>query len=60
MGVTLFNRDSYAPPAGMPLFVPPAGRGIWTMAHERSLFVFLVFFFCFVTIFKGFLVLVFY
>jgi hypothetical protein len=29
--------DSYAPPAGAPLFAPPAGGGIWAAAHQRTL-----------------------
>jgi hypothetical protein len=30
--------DSYTPPAGVPLFAPPAGGGIWAAAHQRTLF----------------------
>jgi hypothetical protein len=50
------SGDSYAPQAGAPLFAPPAGGGSWAAAHQCS---FLVFFFCFIIISKGFLALFF-
>jgi hypothetical protein len=50
--------DSYALPAGAPLFAPPAGDGIWAAAHQRTLlssFVLLLFlkgfWLCFLQIF---------
>jgi hypothetical protein len=53
--------DSYAPPAGAPLFAPPAGEGIWAAAHQRTLlssFVLLLFlkdfWLCFFTDFLDF------
>jgi hypothetical protein len=41
---TKYVGDSYTPPAGAPLFAPPAGRGTWAAAHQLGFFSFLVFF----------------